>query len=79
MKAHMTYRKTSYNDINTVTDLLCVLYEMPHDEVFEENEQLFIDTNQTFFLVFDEKKAVGVSHGSLRREYVNGTNDDLKG
>lgn len=79
MEAYITYRKASHNDIDTVTDLLCVLYEMPHDEVFEENEQLFSDTNQAFFLALDAEKAIGISHGSLRREYVNGTNDDLKG
>lgn len=52
---------------------------MTHDEVLEENEQLFSDTTQAFFLAIDGDKPIGVSHGSLRREYVNGTNDDLKG
>ena len=77
--ALITYRKASQSDINVITDLLCVLYEMLYDEVLEENEQLFTDTNQAFFLAFADEKPIGVSHGSLRREYVNGTNDDLKG
>ena len=77
--AFITYRKASQKDINAVTDLLCVLYEMPQDEILEENEQLFTDTNQAFFLAFDGEKPIGVSHGSLRHEYINGTNDDLKG
>ena len=73
------YRKATHDDINAITDMLCVLYEMNKDEVLEENEQLFADANQAFFLAFDGNQPVGVSHGSLRREYVNGTNDDLKG
>ena len=78
-KQKMTYRKAIYDDINAVTDMLCILYEMEQDELLEENEQLFLDANQAFFLALDNDKPVGVSHGSLRREYVNGTNDDLKG
>ncbi|MCL2364680.1 MAG: GNAT family N-acetyltransferase [Defluviitaleaceae bacterium] len=78
--------------INQVTDLLCTLYEMPHDEVLEENERLFADKNQAFFLALDGilngaegmrpasfDKAVGVAHASLRHEYVNGTDDGIKG
>jgi GNAT superfamily N-acetyltransferase len=65
--------------MDVVTDLLCLLYEMPRDELALENEQHFADTNQAFFLAFDDDKPVGVSHGSLRREYVNGANDGLKG
>jgi hypothetical protein len=79
MEKQITYRRASHGDINAVSELLGMLYEMPQDEVLEENGQLFADKNQAFFLAFDGEKAVGVSHGSLRREYVNGTNDDLKG
>jgi GNAT superfamily N-acetyltransferase len=79
MEKQISYRRASQDDINVVTNLLCVLYEMTHDEVHEENEQLFADKNQAFFLALDGEKIIGVSHGSLRREYVNGTNDDLKG
>ena len=73
------YKRASHNDINAVSELLCVLYEMPLDEVLEENEELFADKNQAFFLALDGDKPIGCSHGSLRREYVNGTNEDLKG
>ena len=52
---------------------------MNQDEVLDENEQLFADTSQAFFLAFNVDTPIGVLHGSLRREYVNGTNDDLKG
>jgi len=62
-----------------VTDLLCTLYEMPQDEVLKENERLFADKNHAFFLALDGDKAVGVAHGSLRHEYVNGTDDGVKG
>jgi len=78
-KQEITYRKATQDDVNAVADMLCVLYEMEQDEVLEENEQLFADTNQAFFLALDGVQPIGVSHGSLRREYVNGTNDDLKG
>jgi len=61
-----------YNDEGQAPDL-------SRKELLAENEQLFIDTNQIFLLAFDGERAVGVSHGSLRREYVNGANDGLKG
>ena len=73
------YSKASCDDINAVSELLCVLYEMPFDEVLEENEELFADASQAFFLALDGDKPIGCSHGSLRREHVNGTNEDLKG
>ena len=75
----ITYRKATHSDMDAVTDLLCRLYEMPRDELLRENEQHFADNNQAFFLAFDRDKPIGISHGSLRREYVNGTNDGLKG
>jgi len=79
METQIIYSRASYDDISAVSKLLCVLYEMPFDEVLEENEELFADTNQAFFLALDGDKPVGCSHGSLRREYVNGTTEDLKG
>jgi len=86
MMKTITYRKAMRNDINTMTDLLFLLYDgegqapgLSREELFAENEQLFADINQVFFLAFDGDKAVGVSHGSLRREYVNGANDGVKG
>jgi len=79
MKNEITYRKATQSDIEATTNLLSTLYEMQYNEVLEENKKLFTDTNQAFFLAFDGDAPIGVSHGSLRREYVNGTNDDLKG
>jgi len=79
MGKQITYRKAAQDDITAVTNLLSILYEMTYDEVLEENEQLFSDTNQAFFLAMNGDMLIGVSHGSLRYEYVNGTNDDLKG
>ena len=82
----ITYRKVTQADMDTMTDLLFLLYndegqapDLSCEELREENEQLFADTNQIFFLAFDGSTPVGVSHGSLRREYVNGANDGLKG
>jgi GNAT superfamily N-acetyltransferase len=69
-----------------MTDLLFLLYDgerqapgISREELLAENEQMLTDTNQIFHLAFDGDKAVGISHGSLRREYVNGANDGLKG
>ena len=83
---NITYLKATLADIEIMTDLLFSLYhdegqslDLSRDELLEENEQLFTDINQAFFLAFNGDKAVAVSHGSLRREYVNGANDGLKG
>jgi len=78
------YRKAKHNDIDTVTDLLCLLYGgeglgLSRDELLAENKELFADATQVFFLAIDCDKSVGISHGSLRREYVNGANGGLKG
>ena len=78
------YRKAKLSDITAVTDLLCLLYDgeglgLSRDELLSENEQLFADINQVFYLAFDGDIPVGISHGSLRREYVNGANDGCKG
>lgn len=67
------YRKADKSDIETVTELLCELYNVEHDELTAENEKLFADKKQIFFLAFDGDKPVGVAHCSLRSEYVNGT------
>jgi len=82
----LTYRRAIQADINILTDLLFLLYndegqapDISWEELLAENEQLFADTNQIFFLAFDGDKAVGVTNGSLRREYINGANDGLKG
>ena len=81
---NIAYRKANISDIVAVTDLLCLLYDgeglgLSRDELLAENEQLSADVNQVFFLAFDGEKPVGISHGSLRREYVNGANDGCKG
>ena len=75
----VTYRKAGIKDIDIVTDLLCLLYQMPREELLLENERHINDANMIFYIAFDEDNAVGVAHGSLRREYVNGANDGVKG
>jgi len=80
----VAYRRATRADMDTMTDLLFLLYDgeglgLSREELVAENEQLFADINQIFFLAFDGDKPVGVSHGSIRREYVNGANDGLKG
>ena len=81
---NITYREATPADMDIMTDLLFLLYdgeglELTREELLIENEQLFADENQVFYLAFDGDKPIGVSHGSLRREYVNGANDGLKG
>ena len=76
---HLAFLRATHDHIRPVTELLSTLYEMPYDEVLEENEHLFADKNHAFFLALDDDKAVGVAHGSLRHEYVNGTDDGTKG
>jgi len=81
---NITYREATQTDMDIMTDLLFLLYDgegldLTREELLIENEQLFADDNQVFYLAFDGDKTIGVSHGSLRREYVNGANDGLKG
>jgi GNAT superfamily N-acetyltransferase len=80
----ITYRKATRADMDATTGLLFLLYNggglsLSREELLAENEQLFADINQVFFLALDSGKPVGISHGSLRREYVNGANDGRKG
>ncbi|MCL2188020.1 MAG: GNAT family N-acetyltransferase [Defluviitaleaceae bacterium] len=75
----ITYRKATPADMHEITTLLAALYEMPFDEMREENEELFADKNQAFFLAYDNENPVAVSHGAIRREYVNGTDESPVG
>ena len=80
----ITYRRAMLADMDTMTDLLFLLYNgeglgLSREELREENEQLLADTNQIFFFAQHGEKPIGISHGSLRREYVNGANDGIKG
>jgi len=84
MDKKISYRRATLADMDVMTDLLFLLYDgeglgLSREELLAENDQIFADVNQVFFLAFDGERAVGVSHGSLRREYVNGANDGLKG
>ena len=86
MNEKITYRRATQADIIIATDLLFRLYndegqapDLTKDELLAENKRLFADKSQVFFLSFSGDTPVGVSNGSLRREYVNGTNDELKG
>ena len=68
-----------YDDIESLTKLLCELYEFDTYEelkLFDENKAHLEDGRQVFFLAFDEKTPVGVCHASLRSEYVNGKEYD---
>ena len=71
----LIYFRANENDITAVTDLLSELFETSQEELLEE----FANPNQAFFLAQSEGKPVGALHVSIRREYVNGTDEDLKG
>ncbi|NLC44641.1 MAG: GNAT family N-acetyltransferase [Clostridiales bacterium] len=71
------YRKGDEEDIEGITELLCDLYENhEYDELLAENKELFASGKQAFFLAFEGDKAIGVCHGSLRSEYINGKEYD---
>jgi len=76
----ITYRQATKADINAVTALLCKLYDI-HDteELLTENEAHFANPTQAFFLAFDGDLAVGVTHVSVRHEYVAGSLGDVCG
>lgn len=73
LPAEFSARKAIHTDIETVTELLCELYCMNRDALQEENKHHFSDERQEFFLAFAGDKPIGISHVSLRSEYVNGT------
>ena len=67
------YRRADECDITTLTELLCELYEnYSYEELLVENKLHFADGSQAFFLAYDAANPIGVCHGALRKEYVNG-------
>ena len=68
-----TYRQATIADLETLTQLLGELYEHhSYEDLLAENKALFAIGRQAFFLAFDCGHPMGVCHGSLRDEYVNG-------
>ena len=69
------------HDLITVTTLLRKLYGGHHttQELIAENKVFLLDPTQAFFLAIDGDAAVGVAHVSVRREYVEGSNNDVCG
>ena len=69
----ITYRKAELTDNDVVTKLLCELYDIhSYEKLLSENNEHFTDDKQAFFLAFVGNVAVGICHGALRSEYVNG-------
>lgn len=69
---NITYSKAEQSDIEKLTKLLCELYENhSYEELFEENK-LHYNGKQAFFIAYDGENPIGVCHGALRSEYVNG-------
>lgn len=71
--AAISYRRADKSDNEIITDLLCGLYLMEHEELLEENRVHFSDSRQGFYLAFNADEPIGVAHAALRSEYVNGT------
>ncbi|MFA6729684.1 MAG: aminoglycoside 6'-N-acetyltransferase [Eubacteriales bacterium] len=73
----ITIRKAERSDIETLTELLCELYENhSYEELLEENKLHFDNGKQAFFFAYDGEKPIGVCHCALRNEYINGKNYD---
>ena len=71
------YRKAERDDVETLTELLCELYEdHPYEPLLAENKALLADEKQAFFLAYDNETPIGVCHVALRSEYVNGKEFD---
>ncbi len=70
------YRQAEMNDLAALTGLLCELYENhPYEKLYAENTAHISDGRHVFFLAFEAGHAIGVCHGALRSEYVNGKKD----
>ncbi|MCL1849030.1 MAG: GNAT family N-acetyltransferase [Clostridiales bacterium] len=73
VNAQMRYRKAGESDIATLTELLSELFENhSYEALLMENEAHFANGRQAFFLAYEGETPVGVCHGALRNEYVNG-------
>ncbi len=71
--SNFQYRKAERSDIESLTELLCELYENhSYEELLVENKGLLESRQHVLFLAFDGKIPIGVCHGALRSEYVNG-------
>ena len=70
---NLQYRRAEQNDIEILTELLCELYENHlYEELLIENKKILGSRQQVLFLAFDSIKPIGVCHGALRSEYING-------
>ena len=75
------YRRATPADLMTVTNLLRKLYGEHHTsaELLAENRANFANPSQAFFLAYDDCAAVGIAHAAIRREYVEGSHNDVCG
>ena len=75
------YRKAGLPDLDLVTELLRKLYGEHHttEELLAENKEFLSNATQVIFLAADGDVAVGVAHASIRREYVEGSHNDICG
>ena len=81
MEAEIVYHIAKHSNVETLTELLCELYEtqapnISYEELLAENIKALQDGKQIFFIAYDGRMPVGVCHGALREEYVNGKEFD---
>lgn len=77
----MRIHKATPADLQAVTALLAVLYDMQQelDELTQENTALLADDGQAIFLAKQEGESIGAAHVSLRHDYVEGANSSPVG
>ena len=72
-KGDIAVIRAKVDELEKLTSLLSELYENhSYDELLLENKAHFDDGRQAFFLAYDGEDPIGVCHGALRDEYVNG-------
>ena len=76
----ITYRIGNIEDIEAITELSVLLYHGDeYDDLFASNKEDLENPEMAIFLAFDEDKALGFSHASLRHDYVEGTSGGIIG
>ncbi|MCL2546802.1 MAG: GNAT family N-acetyltransferase [Oscillospiraceae bacterium] len=67
-------RNAGASDVELVTELLRELYgdDESYEELRECTAKDLVNKKSAFFLAYEDERPIGVSHGALRSEYVNG-------
>jgi len=70
-----TIRQATADDIRTVTELGLLLYSVDntYESLSAENQSHLTNPDEVTILVFDGEIAIGMVQGSIRHDYVEGT------